>query len=42
MEKRTDIQILRGISVCLVFFYHIGWNIAKGGFIGVDIFFVVL
>lgn len=41
MEKRTDIQLLRGLSIILVFFYHLGWDWLKGGFIGVDIFFVI-
>jgi len=37
---RSDIQVLRGISVLSVIFYHLGLPIA-GGFLGVDSFFVI-
>lgn len=37
---RTDIDVLRGISVTLVFVNHL-FPSFKGGFIGVDIFFVI-
>ena len=45
-KVRTDIEALRGLSVILVILYHFKLNsldfqIIKGGFIGVDIFFVI-
>ncbi len=41
MKFRTDIHGLRGVSVLLVIFYHFGLPGFGGGFIGVDIFFVI-
>ena len=38
---RQDIQILRGISVLLVVFYHLRIPGFKNGFVGVDVFFVI-
>jgi len=43
---RLDIEGLRGLSVLLVIFYHfklenLDYEIIKGGFLGVDIFFVI-
>ena len=42
----SDIDILRGISILLVFFYHLKISFSKtylfpGGYLGVDIFFVI-
>lgn len=40
-DFRTDINGLRGLSVALVVAYHLQLRGAGGGFIGVDVFFVV-
>lgn len=41
MEYRTDIQGLRALAVLFVFIFHISSTFLPGGFIGVDIFFVI-
>ena len=38
---RGDIQCLRAFAVIFVVLFHIGVPWAKGGFIGVDVFFVI-
>lgn len=41
MQFRRDIQILRGLAVFLVLLFHFGIDGFAGGFLGVDIFFVI-
>lgn len=41
MQFRRDIQILRGLAVFLVLLFHFGVSGFAGGFLGVDIFFVI-
>lgn len=38
---RYDISFLRALSVISVLFYHFNFSMFRGGFIGVDIFFVI-
>ena len=35
------IQLLRGLSVLLVFLFHTDLNFFSNGFLGVDVFFVI-
>ena len=38
---RRDITGLRAISVIGVGFYHVDFDLIKGGWLGVDVFFVI-
>jgi peptidoglycan/LPS O-acetylase OafA/YrhL len=38
---RKDIDGLRAVAVSIVVAYHAGWNLLRGGFVGVDVFFVI-
>jgi len=38
---RTDINGLRAVSIALVVAYHLAGQFAPGGFVGVDVFFVI-
>jgi peptidoglycan/LPS O-acetylase OafA/YrhL len=41
MEYRREIDGLRAIAVIPVILFHAGFNIFSGGYVGVDIFFVI-
>ena len=41
MNYRPEIDGLRALAVLPVVFFHLGWSIFDGGYIGVDIFFVI-
>ena len=41
VEFRNDINLLRAISVLSVVLYHADFKYFKGGWLGVDIFFVI-
>ena len=41
MKYRPDIDVLRTVAVLGVVFFHAGFHIALGGYVGVDMFFVI-
>ncbi|XOV80072.1 MAG: acyltransferase family protein [Aestuariibacter sp.] len=41
MNYRSEIDGLRAISILSVLLYHAGFSLFKGGFLGVDVFFVI-
>ncbi len=41
ISYRPDIDGLRAVSVLAVIFYHLGFGFVAGGYLGVDVFFVI-
>jgi peptidoglycan/LPS O-acetylase OafA/YrhL len=41
MEYRREIDGLRALAVIPIILFHAGFQIFSGGFVGVDIFFVI-
>ena len=41
MKHRVEIDGLRAIAVLPVIFFHAGFNVFSGGYVGVDVFFVL-
>jgi peptidoglycan/LPS O-acetylase OafA/YrhL len=41
IRYRPEIDGLRAVAVLGVFFFHLGWTTFSGGWLGVDIFFVI-
>ena len=41
MKYRSEIDGLRAVAVLPVIFFHAGFSVFQGGFIGVDVFFVI-
>jgi len=41
MKYRPEIDGTRALAVLSVIFFHAGFSTASGGFIGVDVFFVI-
>lgn len=41
MRYRNEIDGLRAVAVLGVFFFHLNWPMFKGGWLGVDVFFVI-
>ena len=41
MKYRAEIYGLRALAVLPVMFFHAGFEVFSGGFVGVDVFFVI-
>ena len=41
MQYRAEIDGLRALSIIPVVLFHAGFSIFSGGFVGVDVFFVI-
>jgi peptidoglycan/LPS O-acetylase OafA/YrhL len=40
-DYKPQIDDLRALAVLPLIFFHAGFNLFKGGFVGVDVFFVI-
>ena len=40
-QFRPDVEGLRAVAILLVVLYHVHARLAPGGFVGVDVFFVI-
>ena len=41
MKYRAEIDGLRALAVIPVIFFHAGFDLFRGGYVGVDVFFVI-
>ena len=41
MKYRAEIDGLRAVAIIPVIFYHAGFSFFNGGYVGVDVFFVI-
>jgi peptidoglycan/LPS O-acetylase OafA/YrhL len=41
MRYKTEVDGLRAVAVLPVLFFHSGWAVFSGGYVGVDVFFVI-
>ena len=41
LKYRSEIDGLRALAVLPVIFFHAGFELFSGGFVGVDVFFVI-
>ncbi|MHA7852732.1 acyltransferase family protein, partial [Roseovarius sp.] len=41
MKYRAEIDGLRTVAVVPVVLFHAGWDVFSGGYVGVDVFFVI-
>lgn len=41
IKYRKDIDGLRALAIIPVLLYHVGYNVFSGGYVGVDVFFVI-
>jgi peptidoglycan/LPS O-acetylase OafA/YrhL len=41
IDHRKDLHAMRGFSVIVIIFYHADFEVFKGGWLGVDLFFVI-
>ena len=41
MRYQPEVDGLRAVAVLPVLFFHSGWAVFSGGYVGVDVFFVI-